>query len=179
MSITLVPSCFKLQWARCPLIFCFHEALVIAPAPRDVIPPVCPHQLLCVANDASTHHFITEGLSALRVILTPNVPLMYFITRFKFPQSSSSRAFTLVVIKATDICKSWCTCPLSNKICSKTWWNCEAFFLGRDLAYFSSQTLNKLSVAGVGSVVVIYSGNSSNNFFMYGVIDTYTCPLVG
>ena len=42
-----------------PLIFCFHEPLVVAPAPRDIMPPVCIWQSLCMLNDAYTHHFIT------------------------------------------------------------------------------------------------------------------------
>ena len=149
MSITLVPSCFKLQWARCPLIFCFHEALVIAPAPRDVIPPVCPHQLLCVANDASTHHSIAASLSDIKVSLTTNVPLMYFITCFSFPQSSLLGNFTLVVRKITAVCKSCRYRLRATKGCDSAWWNCAACFSGRGLASFSSQTLNKFLVSGV------------------------------
>ena len=51
----------------CPLIFCFHEPLVVAPDPRDIMPPVCPQKFLCMANDTSNHYFITDRLSALRV----------------------------------------------------------------------------------------------------------------
>ena len=60
------------------LIFCFHELLVMDPDPRDIMPPVCTRKLLCVANYASTHHFITERLSALRVNLIPNAPIDVF-----------------------------------------------------------------------------------------------------
>ena len=48
----------------------------------------------------------------------------------------------------------------------------------RGLLYFLYQTLNTLSFSGVGAVMVIYSGNSSDNVFIYGIIDTSTFPLV-
>ena len=145
-------------------IFCFREPLVMAPAPRDIMPPVFPRKSLCVENYAFIHHFITERLSAFRVILTHNVPFIYFITFFSFPQSFSYVAFTLVVIKSTANCKSWRTRPLANKICATTWWNCEAFFSFGGILSFSYRTLNKLSVSGVESVVVISSGYFSNTF---------------
>ena len=88
-----------------PLVFCFHGPLVMARSPGYIIPPVCPRKSLCVKNYASTLHFITERLSVLRFRLTPNVPLIYFITCCSFPQSSSSIAFTLVVRKSTSVCK--------------------------------------------------------------------------
>ena len=159
-------------------ILCFHEPLGMDPDPREIMPPVCPHEFLCVVNDAFTHHFITEWLSVIRVSLTSNAPLVYFITCFRFSQSSQFGAFTLVVRKSTALCKSWRTCPLANKTCAMRWWNCAAYFSGRGIAYFSSQTLNKFSVAGVRAFVVISSRNYSNTFFMYGVIDTSTCPWV-
>ena len=55
-----------------PLIFWFHEPLVMDPAPREITPPECVRQSLCVANYTSTHQFITERLFALRFRLTPN-----------------------------------------------------------------------------------------------------------
>ena len=81
ISLTLMRS-FSVEIR--PLIFFFHEPLVMDPSPRDIMPPVCPRQSLCVVNYASYHHIITERLSSLRVILTPNVLLMYFITHFSF-----------------------------------------------------------------------------------------------
>ena len=107
-----------------PLIFCCHDPLVIATDHREIMLQVCPRQSLCMENDASTHHFITERLSALRFSLTPNVPLMYFLTCFRSPQSSSSGTFTLVVRKSTSFSKSQCNCPLMYKCCDTTGWNC-------------------------------------------------------
>ena len=52
----------------------------------------------------------------------------------------------------------------SKKICATTGWNCVDYFSGRGLPSFSSRTLNKFSVADMGAVAVIYSGNLSNNF---------------
>ena len=161
-----------------PLILYFHEPFVMDPAPRNIMSPVCPRQSLCVENYASTHHFITDRLYSLRFILTPNFPLIYFITSFSFPQSSSGGAFNIVVEKSTDVCKFRHTRPLANKRCATTCFNCEACFSDRGIESFSSRTLNKFSVACMGSVVVISYGNSSNAFFMYRAIDTSTCSLV-
>ena len=88
------------------LIFCFHNPILLAPAPRDIMPPVCPRQSSYVENDVSTHKFITESMSAFKISLNPNAPLMYFITRFRFAQSSLSGAFIILVRKGTAICKS-------------------------------------------------------------------------
>jgi hypothetical protein len=67
------------------------------PLPRDIVAPVCPLQLSCVAKEASTHHLITFRLSALRISGRCTVHLIYLNSRFSFDQSSSSGFLTLVV----------------------------------------------------------------------------------
>ena len=114
-TIILLTSMILLYVELHLLIFCFHETLVMDPDPREIMKSLCTRQQLCVENDASTHQFITERLSSLRVIQNPNVPLIYFITRFSFPQSLSSGAFTIVVRKSTAIFKSQRTHTISNK----------------------------------------------------------------
>ena len=111
-----------------PLILYFYETLVMAPASWGIMPTVCPRRSLYMAYDAYTHHFIIESMSALRFILTPNNPLMYFITHFRYPQSSLSGAFIIVVRKSNTFWKFRRNRPIANKSCATTWWNCAAFF---------------------------------------------------
>ena len=100
LSVELLPFCF---WRR--------DLLIIAPSPKDIIPPLCPLQSSWTANAASTHHLITCRLFAFRVKLAPRVPYRYFRTLFNFPQSSSSGSFTLLQRNETGVWISLLTYP--------------------------------------------------------------------
>ena len=83
-------------------IFFVVENLDTAHSPRDIMPPVCPHQYPFTAYEASTHDFTTDMSSTLKVSLSFLVSLRYFNIIFSFPHFSLSGSFTHVVSNATD-----------------------------------------------------------------------------
>ena len=103
-------------------IFYFLEKLETDPLPRDIIYPMCPRQSSCTAYEASIHHFNTEMSPFLKVSFSYIIPLIYFNTRFSFPQFSSSGYFTHVVRNVTYVCMYQRALELMNSTCTTLLW---------------------------------------------------------
>ena len=103
-------------------IFCFVDNIDTDPFTRDIMVILCPQQSSCTMYEASTHQFNTDMSPSLMVSFSSLVPLIYYNTRFIFPQSSSSGFFTHVVRNATSVCMSWHDLALVNSCFTTIWW---------------------------------------------------------
>ena len=123
-----------------PFLFCFRDRSIIYTDPMDIISPFSPFQSGYAAKDASTHHFMKLGLSALSMSGRCRVPLMYLINLTSFPLSYSFVILTKVHRKSMVILMSFMALDMKNRSCATVWWNAVSCYSFSSVCSFSGLT---------------------------------------
>ena len=127
----------------------------------DMMDTVFSLMYQCTSYKTSIHHLITLRLSALKISGMYIVSHRYWSNCRNLLQSSFSGSCTPIVSKVTAIWMYFLPLGITNRSCSKLWWNAVACSLSKISISLSGCTPKKFHPVGVGCVFMIFSRKSA------------------